>query len=296
MHTFLKKLFLLFIFMVCQNSFARPIVIQSISTSESQYNNFLANHENVISYSQHIQYQMQTNPSQESQLFRLSDMFNGNIKETIEAIKKIQSESPLTLTSLRFIRDLSQKALQQKNTPIEQSELITFYCKSSVLLEEGPLVYPCSQKRESLSLLKKYYPYINKVLLETVPVEVDGKNSLPLSAQAPYQWTLLSNTHVPIHFYGTFQQLLNQQLTSETLINGNCEGFTHQNLEMDILNEGMVFFSDTCVTKIKPLEEKKSWLSENRNLLLATGGVLAAALLYNYTKGKKITIDATALK
>lgn len=278
------------------SSWARTILVQAPFSSPSLYNGFLNSHENIVSFSDYIKNKLQKNSSQESQLFKLGDYFSQNVQETIQSVKTIQSESPLTLLSLRYIRDLSEKALLQKNLGNEKIELLHFYCKTSLLLNEGPILYPCNKQFVPLVALKKQYPYITQVLLETVPFGFEEKATVAVSAQTSYQWTLLSNTHAPIHFFGTFQQLLNQQLPAEPLIQGDCEGFTYQDLDFEVVNEGIVFFSDTCQKKVQPFEDKKSWVSENKNLLITAGGLVAAGLLYNYMKGKKIVFGTSSFK
>lgn len=295
MKHFLKQIFFLIIFFTSE-SWARTILIQAPVSSNLQYKEFLNTHSEVQSFSDFVEARLQKNQNQESQLFKLGDLFNQNISETLRTLKTIQSEGPLTLLSLRYIRDLTEKALAQKNSTAERQELVHLYCKSSLLLNEGPISYSCPSQYISLSLLKKSYPQLVRVSIETVPIDIENKENVLLSQQTTYQWTLLSNSHSPIHFFGTFQQLLNQQFQFEDLINGACEGFSHQNLDLEIINEGSVFFSDTCQKRVKPFDDKKSWASENKTLLIVAGSLIVAGLVYNYTKGKKYVIDMTALK
>lgn len=276
---------------------ARNILLQAPTSSDIQYREFLDSHRDLQSFSDHSEAQLQKNQHQESQLFKLGDVFNQNIPATLQIFKDVQSESPLTLLSLRYMRDLSEKALSlQKNSLQERQELLYLYCKSSLLLNEGPVLYSCPSQYVSLILLKKRYPQVVRVLIETMPITIENKETLLLSQQTAYHWTLLSNAHFPIKFYGTFQQLLNQQFQFESLINGDCEGFSHQNLDFEIINEGSVFFSSDCQKRVKPFEDKKSWVAENKNILLVAGGLLITGLIYNHAKGKKYVIDTTSLK
>lgn len=275
---------------------ARTVILQSPLSSAIQYNEFLNTHPEMQSFVNYVESRLQKNQIQESQLFKLADVFNQSISETLQTIKTVQNESPLTLISLRYVRDLSEKALAKKLTPQERQELLHLYCRSSLLLHEGPLLYPCSSQYVSLSPLKKRYPQLAKVLVETIPFTVENQETIALSQTTAYQWTLLSNAHGPIRFFGTYEQLLNQQFLFEDMINGNCEGFSHQNLDFELINEGIVFFSEICQKKIKPFEDKKSWVSENKNLLLVAGALIVTGLVYNYTKGKKYVIDTRTLR
>ncbi|MGZ3775513.1 MAG: hypothetical protein ACXVCY_16455 [Pseudobdellovibrionaceae bacterium] len=291
---FIQILFLTVIFN--SQCLARTIVIEAPLASDIQYKEYLNAHSEAKSFSSYIENKIQNNHTQESQLFKLGDIFFQNLTETIQALKNIESEAPLTLTSLRYIQDLSEKALLEKTSPQEKQQLLYFYCKSSLLLNEGPVLHPCSNQSATLLLLKKYYPQLRRILIETIPFSTENKETLLIATQTTYHWTLLSNSHAPIHFFGTFQQLLNQQFQFEPLINGSCDEFSHQNLDFEVVNEGVVFFSDICQKRIKPIDEKKSWISENKNFLFIAGGILATGLIYNYAKGKKFIIDTTALK
>lgn len=291
----MKRIFFLIIFSTA-NCWARTILLQAPLSSNAQYEDFLNNHQDVQSFVDHLTGSLQKNYSQESQLFKLTDMFTQNISNTIQALKVIQSESALTLLSLRYIRDLSEKSLALGISVRERQEFQRIYCKSALLLKEGPILYSCASQHIALSPLKKRYPQIVKVLIETVPFAVEDKGAISIIEQTPYQWTLLSNAFAPIHFFGTFQQLMNQQFQFEHLINGDCESFSHQDLDLEVMNEGVVFFSETCQKKVKPFDDKKSWVSENKTLLLVAGGLVVTGLIYNYTKGKKYVIDTTSFK
>lgn len=284
------KVFLIFLFAPV-TALAQTVLLQAPGSSPSSYREYLKAHPEMISFVASIQERLQKNPFQEKKLFQLADSFTENVDPTVAQLKEIQSEGPLTLLSLRYMRDLSEKSLALKITAAQRQELMHFYCKSSALLGEGPEIYKCPAQIVMLKHIAKLYPQVEKVFVESRLFDVEETS--PLSPKTAYQWTLVSNTHKPINFFGTFEQLINQRFTFENQIEGSCEAFSTAQLEMDLINRSAVYFSDTCVGRANTLPEKKSWFAENKTWVYTAGAILLGGLAYSM-KDKKLVIDTSA--
>lgn len=291
----MKILITIWIGLISCTGFAQTILLQAPGSSSEKYAAFLQSHRESVSVTDFTLRKIQNNSVQENQLFQLSDTFSQNVSVALEKIKSIQSEAPLTMISLRYIRDLTEKSLALKPSQQERQELLHLYCKSAALLNEGPSAYPCPSKVVSLKLLKKKYPQLENIFVESFSFPADEKDSITMAPQTPYQWTLLSNVHRPVRFFGTFEQLLNQQLSFENWIDGTCDGFSSKDLDFDLAHRGIVYFSDDCQKKALPLEDKKSWVSENRHWLYAAGIAVAGGLIYAM-KDKRLVINTSAFK
>ncbi len=145
-----------------------------------------------------------------------------------------------------------------------------------------------------LSSLKKQYPQLETVFVESFSFPLNENSQVTVSAQTPYQWTLLSNSVQPLVFFGTFEQLLNQQFVFENFVDGSCDGFSTRDLNMELMNRGIVFFSEEC-QRPAYVPTKKSWASENRHWLYVAGAVVLGGVIYSM-KDKKMIIDTSAFK
>ncbi|WP_415062112.1 hypothetical protein [Bdellovibrio sp.] len=276
-------------------SWGQSILIRSAGTSEASFKEFLLKHPQSLEFMVYQTSRVQNNSDQETRLFKLGDSFLQNPSMTLNQIKSLQTEAPLTLLSLRFIRDLSWKALIREIPTQERREWLYLYCKSRTLLKEGPELFACPTEIASLSALKKKYPVIEKVLVESFTWELHENSEVVISKQTPYQWTLLSNAHHPISFFGTYEQLLNQQLVFENLVEGSCDGFSLRNLDFELTARGLFYFSDSCTRRAPPSPEKSSWMSDKKTWMYVAGAVLAGGLLYSM-KDKTLVIDTNPLK
>lgn len=287
----MKSIFI-FILFVGSNCWSQTILIQAQESSSTEFTDFLENHKEAYSLIKHYQTQVQQNKVQENQLFKLADSLDDDLARVAQSIKAVENQAPLTLLSLRYIRDLSEKALMKNIEARQRLEFLHAYCKTALLLNEAPIVQSCTTQEVGLGQLNKKFPNHGTLLIESLPFPVSDKNPLTVSRQTAYQWTLLSNTHTPIHFFGTFQQLINQQFQPETIIKGNCETFNADTDDFEVMNRASVFFSSLCQKKIKPIEEKKSWLKENRKTLLYTAGaIIMTGFMVDYMKDKEFTLD-----
>lgn len=279
---------LILFFLVPVAGKAGVILIRAPQVSPAEFNNYLQQHKGMTSYVDHSLRELQNNQQQEARLFQLGDTLTQGPSASVPQIKEIQSESPLTLLSLRYIRDLTEKNLSMKVSPSERQELLHLYCKSALLLQEGPLLFPCSPVTVMPANLQRIYPNLEKIVIESRAFSV--QEMISFNNSTPYHWTLLSNAQRPLHFYGTLQQLLNQRLSPEDLVKGGCEEFSTENLDFAVLSNHRIFFSETCVHNPKTSQTENSWISERKPWLYAIAAVTLGGLLYGL-KDKTLVME-----
>ncbi|NUN04409.1 MAG: hypothetical protein HUU57_01490 [Bdellovibrio sp.] len=290
----MRSLFAVIVTFLTVSAQAQSIVIRASGSSPAKFNDFMRSRSDATSFIDHTQWHLQKNTLQEDKLFQLADLNNQNSSAALQLIKQIQSEAPLTLTSLRYVRDLTDRLLEQKNSTAVQLELLHTYCKAAALLNEGPALRSCASQVVSLKQIAKKFPTAEKVLVESLSFAWD--DNLALSPKTAYQWTLLSNAHTPVHFFGTFDQLINQHFAFENLIEGSCDGFSSNVQDFEAGNRGVVFFNDTCLRKITTASDKGSWIEENKPLLYTAGAIILGSLIVASAKGKRLDWSKTALK
>lgn len=274
-------------------SWSQVVLLRAPGASPVEFQTFMRAHKEVISFIDYMQGLLQQNAQQEAQLFHLSDTFAQNTPHDITQLKAIQSQSPLTLLSLRYIRDLAEKSLAFKTSSRERQELLHFYCKSATLLQEAPLLFHCVKYFAVLAPLQNKYPQLERILIESMPFTLS--ETAPLAENTPYNWTLLSNSQAPIHFFGTFQQLLSQQFIFENLAEGDCDKFSTHNFDFNLINRGRIFFSTACPPQALASERGDSWIQKNKPWLYGAGAVALGGLLYAL-KDKTIIFNTSSIK
>ncbi|KHD89144.1 MAG: hypothetical protein OM95_04775 [Bdellovibrio sp. ArHS] len=289
----MKKIFLIAFFLPAISS-GQNIVLQSPSANPVEYENSIDRNPDTQSWIHYLEKSLQSNSSQEDRFLKLGDDFPEHTDRVLISLKELQQQAPMTLISLRFARDLSEKALAQNLSPADKKEFQHLYCKGVVLLNEGPARFPCSTEYISLAKLAKKYSFHKVVLIESVPVPLNEKSALELSPQTAYHWTLASNSHTPVRFYGTYNQLMNQHFVSEPAVEGSCGQFSHRLDDFDILHRASVFFDTSCMQRLKQDEIKKSWVTEKKTWLYIAGAMALGGLVYSL-KDKEVTVN-TLLK
>lgn len=271
--------FLLFIiFCIPASGNSETVLIRAPQASPTEFSLFLQQHRDLVSFMDFNLREIQKNPQQESQLFQLGDSLTQDPSASISQIKGIQSQSPLTLLSLRYIRDLTERSLARKVDSSDRQELLQLYCKSAILLQEGPLLFPCSAVTLMPTDLQRMYPQIENVVIESSVFST--RESISLNENTPYQWTLLSNAQKPLRFYGTFQQLLNQRFLPENLVEGNCEEYKFGDPGFTALNLHSIFFSQACIHNSNRSKSEKSWISERKPWFYAVAALALGGLVY----------------
>lgn len=274
----MRSILLLFFLYAPAFSKGQGILIRAPQASAREFSTFLQQRKDIISFVEFTQQELQKNEKQEGQLFQLSDSLTEASAPNIPEIKTIQSQSPLTLLSLRYVRDFAEKNLALKISASERQELLHFYCKSAILLQEGPLLFPCAPVTIAMTILKKMYPQLDAIMVEYRTFSTH--EVISVNENTKYQWTLLSNAQKPIRFYGTFQQLLSQRFSPENLVQGSCDDFSVSDLDFNVLNQHNIFFSETCIQAGNKNPPKKSWISENKSWIYVAATVAIGGVLY----------------
>ena len=282
----MKQLVLFLLTMSAGFTEAQSILIKAPGSSPTRYQEYLRSHPEAQSWIQYIQNSLEKNRPQEEKLFQVADSLPQDVANTLQRLKSLQGDSAWTLASLRYVRDLSHQLLEQKITSAQQDELVYFYCKADALLQEGPGLHKCPSQIIELKQLQKKYPAIEKILIESQSFLPE--TTVGLAPRTTYNWTLATSSHKPVHFYGTFEQLMNQHLIFENIIDGSCEGFSVQDPDFETATRGTVFFSDDCVRSLKAQKNSQPWLQENKTWVYTAGAIILGALVYSSTKGKKI--------
>ena len=290
----MKSLVVVFATFIAVSAPAQSIVIRAAGSSPHKFNEFMLSRSEASSFMDYTQLSLQKNSVQEDKLFQLADLTHQDSSAALQQIKQIQSEAPLTLTSLRYVRDLTDRLLEQKNATPLQLELLHTYCKAAALLNEGPLLRSCPSQVVALKQIGKKFPSVEKVLLESQSFSLD--ENLGLSPKTAYQWTLMSNAHTPVRFFGTFDQLMNQHFAFENLVEGSCGGFSSNVQDFETSNRGVVFFNANCLHKMAKANDKGSWIEENKPLLYTAGAIILGGIIYASAKGKRIDWSKTSLK
>jgi hypothetical protein len=124
---------------------------------------------------------------------------------------------------------------------------------------------------------------------------VDGivftKNQLPQRLMAGvYQWRIVSDQYEDRRFVGTVEEFARQQLPSQSWISGDCKNYKLNHLDITVLLQSQIYFSDTCVNPgIPPERTFSSWASEHKAFLWGVG-ILAAGVAASQLKDKTLVI------
>ena len=101
-------------------------------------------------------------------------------------------------------------------------------------------------------------------------------------------WTIISNTHFPLTYFGTFDEFKRKVADAKLLSRGNCEN-------PEVLIDGIIFFSEHCVvnqTEGLPISRYGHQKTNSEKLETKTKlflGILTGTLLYQF-KDKKLVI------
>ena len=189
------------------------------------------------------------------------------------------------------MRDLTGKGLNGNFRSVaDRRDLLHLHCKSIVLLNEGPSSEKCETQVISIAPLQRRFPQAEKIMIETTVYSLTQEESVPLSPRTAYPWTLLSNSQNPVQFYGTYEQLVQQNLTFNDAVEGTCEGFTANTEEFNALSSAQVYFSESCQKVSHSLPAEKSWVEKNRPWIYTAGAVALGVLVYSM-KDKKMVIN-----
>lgn len=272
------------------------VLIQAPSASPAEFKKFLQENPTVRSLGDVQIEKLQQAPDQEQQLFPLADLSASEIPQGLETVNRLNQQSALSKLSLQFLLDLTLKWQNGKNTPQVQSSVKTLHCKFSLLQDESNPT-TCAVETVSLENLKKLNPWMKAVAVESQVIPLDENAHLKIVTDASYHFTLISDSHRAIDFYGTFAQLLQQTSQPQALVEGGCGGFQSQIEDISLSLMARVFFTPSCVQATNQADEEteKSWVQRNKKWLIPTAAILVGGGIYAM-KDKKIIIDKPSFK
>lgn len=288
----LKQISIAILLTTSLNAFAEDILIQSPGASPTSFNEVAQNTKGITTYTDLQISRARKNSLQEETLFRLSDQLDRPTSDILKSLESIQSQAPLTETSLHFVHDLSEKLLTHPLSVSDARTLKVLNCKSAMLTEQ---IYPesCKTLKVDFQAIHRQWPQAQTLMVETQTFAIDGTtypNVLPLTN---YHWTLLSNSQKPLHYYGTYEGFLQQAFAMENLVDGSCEGFSNNIDDFEVSSQALVFFSKECTKKLAHIEQKTSfatWIENNKKWVYPTAGLLLGGAIIA-AQGKTIVID-----
>jgi hypothetical protein len=289
----MKYLFATLIFCSAAFAHAEGILLKSSSVSAKEFDSFLADKKDLISYVDHYYSKLLSNSSQEQRLFALGDSVEQNISDVLRQVENIQMEFPQTEISLKFSHDFAEKLKPLAKTAGDKDRVEKLFCKSLSLQKDTDFA-GCHKKVLDLRTLKLAYPQAEYLLIETQKISLKDQTTIEIAANVSYFWTLLSNAHKPVTYYGTFDQLLLQNFSFDNLVDGSCEGFSASVNDFEVNQRGLIFFNKACLKKLDRTDNQSSfsaWVSDNRKWLYTAGVILGGAAIAYTMKDKTIVMD-----
>lgn len=270
------------------------ILIKSPQASTESFSTFLRSHEET-SLSDYHAGRLRSNPQQEEKLFALADLPDSEVLQGLASIARIRSEGPLSELSLRFLMDLSARWISQMGASPAREEAHRLFCETSLLLKSQP--QNCQYRIQPLSELHRKAPWADQLLVEGVSHALSAEGHIATGIDGRYHFTLLSNSHHKVHFYGTYQEMLQQDLSSKPLIEGTCEGFTTNTDDLALQMQARVYFSEGCVRALHEVASPQApgWFERNKKWIFPAAAVVIGAGVYTL-RDKRIVIDSTALR
>ncbi|WP_413292683.1 hypothetical protein ACLSU7_14770 [Bdellovibrio sp. HCB185ZH] len=279
------------ILLISVKAFCSGVLIQSPGSSPVEFNSFLKEHSEMLSYSQHLVQQLQTNLRQEEELYRIGENLEASSKNISDSLRLLQKTGPLSLNSVNFLYDLSTRLLERPDLK-NNFEIKTVNCKVRGLL--GMPLEKCAKVRVDFLAISRQWPTAHTLVIESNPYAISTANSLEVSLEAVYEFQLLSDTHQAVSFRGTYNQLMQQHFVFVPMVQGSCSGFSTSIDDFNIQSAGTLFFSKDC---LKPANAPPSgsrfgeWLSENKSWVYPVGILLVGGAVAYGLKDKKIVVE-----
>lgn len=294
---FSKTIFSLLIFVSVLAKAQEAVFIQAPGASPNDFSEVAKNTKGLQTILDLQSSRIQKNPLQEEKIFALGEQLNRPVSELIQEIEDLHRMAPLTLVSLSFLKDLSEKILTRSVTSVEGSFLKNLFCQSGLLVDSSAEV-SCKTTKVDLLTIRRQWPQAQALMIESRIIYLDNQNdssnpSPEILPSVPYHWTLLSNSAQSISFYGTYEQLLQQRLVMENLIEGTCGEFSSRVDDFQVASKALVFFSKDCTKRLyRPIQKTSfaEWIDNNKKWVYPVGGLLIGGALWA-AQGKTLIID-----
>lgn len=278
-------------FVLTSQSALAAIVIRAPGASPMEYSQFLSSHPELKTYARFLVEKNQNNQRQEEELFSLGEHIQKQPDDTLNKLKRLQADLPLSATSIQYVFDLSKKGLESTKSASAKKEFKKLYCKSGTLMT--PPVQDCEIMTVDFKAIQRQWPQTDIVMIESVAFNLGDAVFLEISSENQYHWTLLSDAQKPVHFYGTYQHLMRQQFSLEDLTQGTCSGYS-ANFDDFVLNsEGMIFFNKNCAKMASAPQGPQNvseWIEKNKTWVYPLGALLIGGAAYAL-KNKTLVIE-----
>ncbi|MBO9667133.1 MAG: hypothetical protein J7501_10005 [Bdellovibrio sp.] len=268
---------------------AFTILIRSGGASPVEFENFAKAHSESKTYVQYISEQTQENPRLEEELFTLGERLSQS-EDLLPRLEQLQKEYSQSPTALHYTFDLTKKLVESgKGTNLAGTAVLN--CKARSLLQI-PLEN-CKKSAVDFTTIQRQWPQVEYVMIESLLFSLNQSPFAEISKEAAYQWTLLSNSHQAVKFYGTYEQLMIQQLRFEPMAEGSCDGFSVNVNDFNVNANGLIFFNSECTKKIKEPQKATTygeWFDRNKAWVLPVGALFLGGVAYSL-KDKEIVIE-----
>lgn len=257
------------------------VVIKSKEVSSEEFNLFLKQNPQAISLSQYYYNKWSQDMKNRQIIFEVGGLPEADALTQLAEIESQRRLFPLSIDEMRFIHSLAEKNLSLP-------EAKGLYCLSRTFSSSEPSQIPCSEKIISLKSLQKNFPVIQSVMIEGTIL--NEEKPLKISQSQSYNWVLLSDTHSPIQFFGTYDNLLQQRFEWIPIVIGNCDRFSVNSSDPLLRISARVYFSNGCLRETQKSNAEISFEKESRTAIWVTGAIVLGAIAYSL-KDKRVTID-----
>ncbi|MFM6927715.1 MAG: hypothetical protein ACKOX6_04585 [Bdellovibrio sp.] len=287
------KTFITFIMTFILGSHASwaAVLVRASGASPLEYSQFLSSHPELKTYSRLLVEKSQINQRQEEELFALGEHIQKKPDETLNKLKRAQADLPLSSTSLQYVFDLSKKGLENTKSSSAKKDFKNLYCKTGTLMT--PPVQDCEIMTVDFKAIQRQWPQTDIVMVESVPFNLNDAVFLEISSENQYHWTLLSDAQKPVHFYGTYQHFMRQQLATEDLTQGTCSGYSANFDDFMLNSEGLIFFNKGCAKMANAPQGPQNvseWIEKNKAWVYPLGALLIGGAAYAL-KDKTLVIE-----
>ncbi len=233
---------------------------------------------------------------QEEKLYTLADQLSLPTPAIIAQIKNVHENSRLSATGVLFIRDLLEKISSRSFSKLEKNEIESLYCMGESLVADK--ASRCSLTGLASSEIKRRFPWADGLIVEYKFFDLNDSQSLKLDKISNYHFQIISLTHKAQDFYGSYEQMLQQNFTPETWVAGTCDEFSSSVDDFTLNQEALAYFSKDCLKAVRNPTQTGSterWVRKNRHWLYAAGAVVLGGLAYSM-KDKTVVVNTSLFK
>ncbi len=193
----------------------------------------------------------------------------------------------------QYVLDLLAKITE--TAPALRQKITSHICQWSDLERPFHFEKDCHSTSQSLQFLRARENDLEFVSLEDLAIDEKDAWSVHLDPRKIYNWRLFFRNASPIFFRGTLDDLKQTPLQKDLLVQGDCESFTHQIADLEVVSRGWIYFSRECQKSLAAPETSsiKKWYERNRSWVIPAGIILLGAAAYQL-KDKKIIITKPA--